>query len=97
MRDFNVEAISEYIDIINQEIPFQNLKGSKSGREALTTKKLGRNLLIYLKDNCECVQKIYYGKGRNAYRYYAPEGFVMLVEKAILTKIIKDIVADRHK
>lgn len=97
MKDFNVEAVSKYVDLINQKLPFKDLKGNKSEREVLTTEKLGRNLLIFLKENCECVQKIYYGKGRNAYRYYAPKGFLTVIEKAILAKRIKDIMIDIQK
>lgn len=74
--------IKEKIELVN--LKFGNivdLKYKIFERELIDSKTIGRSLLIKLNKECECVQKIYYGRGCNSYKLYAPVGFVDYLKK----------------
>lgn len=73
--------IENKIELINEKFKTIDLKYKVFDRELINTEKLGRKLLIKLNKECECIQKVFYGKGSHSYRLYAPSGFIDFIKK----------------
>lgn len=73
--------IENKIELINENFKTIDLKYKVFDRELINSENIGRKLLIKLNKECSCVQKVYYGKGRNSYRLYAPLGFIDFIKK----------------
>ncbi|WP_176314249.1 hypothetical protein [Burkholderia vietnamiensis] len=77
-----IEQLKENIEKINGDFPFEDLKGKagKAKRERVGVDNFDRGVVNFLFNNCDCVQKIFYSTGANAYYYYAPAGFVQYIK-----------------
>lgn len=77
------------IQALNSKFPPKDLRWKRE-REKLTG-VFKAHVMAYLRKNVDCIHKIYYENGANAYRYFAPTGFLASLkelESANLSQIL---------
>lgn len=96
MENKNIKMID--IKFINKKFPFVNLKGKEmiSSRELITVDDFGMAGLRFLNLHCDCIQKIFYSKGRNAYRLFAPKGFSDFIKLQVAVLDLIDYLEEKN-
>ena len=78
MKNLNQTKLKKELKTLNEKFPFYDLKGKegKKKRGMVSTCSFSLSDVRFLNKNFDCVQKIFYSKGRNSYYLYAPLDFI---------------------
>jgi len=78
MKNFNQTKLKKESKDLNERFPFHDLKGreGKKIRCIVSTCSFSLSDVRFLNKNFDCIQKIFYSKGRNSYYLYAPLDFI---------------------
>lgn len=81
-KSAQVEQLRVCIDFINKSFPAHESLKWKRSRDCIS-KKFPKPVVRYLAANADAVQKIFYNSSANSYRFYAPVGFELLINKIL--------------
>lgn len=96
MESKNIKMVD--INLVNKKFPFVNLKGKDmiNNRELITVDDFGLAGVRHLNLKCDCIQKIFYSKGRNAYRLFAPKGFSDFIKLQVAMFDLIDYLEEKN-